>query len=33
VDVLGEVNRAVAGVADRVLFVVAGRVVPLERDM
>jgi adenosyl cobinamide kinase/adenosyl cobinamide phosphate guanylyltransferase len=31
VDVLGEVNRAVAEAADQVLFVVAGRVVPLER--
>jgi adenosyl cobinamide kinase/adenosyl cobinamide phosphate guanylyltransferase len=33
VDVLGEVNRAVGDVADRVLLVVAGRVVPLERGM
>jgi adenosyl cobinamide kinase/adenosyl cobinamide phosphate guanylyltransferase len=31
VDVLGEVNRAVADLADRVLLVVAGRVVPLDR--
>lgn len=30
-DVLGEVNRAVADVADRALLVVAGRVLPLER--
>jgi adenosylcobinamide kinase/adenosylcobinamide-phosphate guanylyltransferase len=30
-DVLGEVNVAVAEVADEVLFVVAGRVLPLER--
>lgn len=29
-DALGELNRAVAAVADRVLFVVAGMVVPLE---
>jgi adenosylcobinamide kinase / adenosylcobinamide-phosphate guanylyltransferase len=30
-DVLGELNRAVADVSDRVLLVVAGRVLPLER--
>ena len=30
-DALGEVNRAVAEVADEVLLVVAGRVLPLER--
>lgn len=30
-DVLGAVNLAVAGVADEVLLVVAGRVLPLER--
>jgi len=30
-DVLGEVNTAVAAVADEVLLVVAGRVLPLER--
>jgi adenosyl cobinamide kinase/adenosyl cobinamide phosphate guanylyltransferase len=30
-DVLGEVNTAVAAVADDVLFVIAGRVLPLER--
>jgi adenosyl cobinamide kinase/adenosyl cobinamide phosphate guanylyltransferase len=30
-DALGEVNRAVADVADEVLLVVAGRVLPLER--
>ena len=33
VDVLGEVNRAVGDAADRVLLVVAGRVVPLERGV
>jgi adenosyl cobinamide kinase/adenosyl cobinamide phosphate guanylyltransferase len=31
-DVLGEVNRAVADVADRAVLVVAGRVIPLERS-
>ena len=30
-DALGEVNTAVAAVADGVLLVVAGRVLPLER--
>ncbi|HYZ97325.1 MAG TPA: bifunctional adenosylcobinamide kinase/adenosylcobinamide-phosphate guanylyltransferase [Acidimicrobiales bacterium] len=30
-DVLGELNRAVAEIADEVLLVVAGRVLPLER--
>ena len=30
-DVLGDVNRAVADVADDVLLVIAGRVLPLER--
>jgi adenosyl cobinamide kinase/adenosyl cobinamide phosphate guanylyltransferase len=30
-DVLGEMNRAVADVADRVVLVVAGRVLPLDR--
>ncbi len=30
-DALGEVNRAVADAADRVLLAVAGRVLPLER--
>lgn len=30
-DLLGEVNRAVADVADEVLLVIAGRVLPLER--
>lgn len=29
-DALGEVNRAVAGLSDRVLLVVAGRVLPLQ---
>ena len=31
VDALGEVNRAVADVADEVLLVIAGRVLPLDR--
>jgi adenosylcobinamide kinase/adenosylcobinamide-phosphate guanylyltransferase len=31
-DALGTVNRTVADAADRVLLVVAGRVLPLERD-
>jgi adenosylcobinamide kinase/adenosylcobinamide-phosphate guanylyltransferase len=30
-DVLGGVNQSVGDVADRVLLVVAGRVLPLER--
>ncbi|MEY2455456.1 MAG: adenosylcobinamide kinase / adenosylcobinamide-phosphate guanylyltransferase, partial [Acidimicrobiaceae bacterium] len=30
-DALGELNRAIAEVADEVLLVVAGRVLPLER--
>ena len=30
-DALGALNREVAGVADRVLLVVAGRVLPLDR--
>jgi adenosyl cobinamide kinase/adenosyl cobinamide phosphate guanylyltransferase len=30
-DALGELNRAVADIAERVLLVVAGRVLPLER--
>lgn len=31
VDVVGELNRAVADLSDRVLLVVAGRVLPLDR--